>query len=185
MDAKTERQERGGEREGKLRRNSGGCALAKIETVRKSEGARFTTLWDPAVEKPSPQRKWVRGKALDPVSLRRGGTGYLRTSAKRCTRSPHSPAGCSRAGWDYAAAWGLGFRPKPRQGLRPCTLTRVSPLTRFRCGEGGRDICEHRQSVAPARLIALRAVRALDGITLRRGAWGSTPNPGKGFDPAP
>ena len=70
--------------------------------------------------------------------------------------------------------------------LRPCTLIRASPLTRFRCGGGlfgGTIVCgagtcfprcvlkllKKQLDGSTARLIALRAVRSLAGLALRRG----------------
>jgi len=71
-----------------------------------------------------------------PLTRFRCGGGLAFNLTMRYCRSPHSPAGCSLACWIYAAALGLGQRPKPRQGASPLRPTRALPLTRFRCGGG-------------------------------------------------
>jgi len=85
---------------------------------------------------------WNLTRAL-PLTRFRCGGGYefcpLALTMRYC-RSPHSPSGCSLADWLHAAALGLGLCPKPCQGFHPWNLTRVKPLTRFRCG-GGYEFC--------------------------------------------
>ena len=101
-----------------------------------------------------------------PLTLLRAGI-----CAVCCHRSPHSPAGCSLAGgYSLRRRTGaLGRCPKPRKGQCPLTLLWT----------GIRAVCCHRSPHSPAGCSLAFAMYYDVKI------WGSTPNPGRGFTPAP